>query len=532
MAGSGPSGVHFARTLVDKGYAVTLIDVGHDRPPPVRPELSLTELKTHLDDPVAYFLGEDFHGALLPAFDREYYGIPPSKDYVFEGIPDMMVENRGFEPLFSFARGGLAEAWTAGCYPFNAGELADFPFPYDELAPHYGEVARRIGITGTTDDLARFLPVHDHLLEPLPLDEHSAILMARYQRHRRYLQHQLGCHLGRTRVATLPSDRDGRRGCTNLGRCLWGCPHQALYTPSQTLRELLDHPRFSYRPGYRVEWFRSAPDGTVQELVMTELATGTRTSEPVDTLILATGALSSTRIYLRSILEATGERVSLAGLMDNRQILLPFINLRLIGRPFTAESYQYHLLGLGIDTGDPHTYVHGQITTLKTAMLHPIIQKLPLDLRTAVFVTRNLHSALGVVNLNFHDTRRPGSSVTLADGEREAPRLVIRYRPPDDEPARLRTAIRTSKRALRRLGCIVPPGMMHVRPMGASVHYAGTIPMTADPDGSPDTTDALGRSRRFPNVILADGATFPFLPAKNITFTLMANATRIANAAF
>jgi choline dehydrogenase-like flavoprotein len=39
-----------------------------------------------------------------------------------------------------------------------------------------------------------------------------------------------------------------------------------------------------------------------------------------------------------------------------------------------------------------------------------------------------------------------------------------------------------------------------------------------------------GRSWRFPNLIIADGAGFPFLPAKNLTFTLMANATRMAEA--
>jgi choline dehydrogenase-like flavoprotein len=33
-------------------------------------------------------------------------------------------------------------------------------------------------------------------------------------------------------------------------------------------------------------------------------------------------------------------------------------------------------------------------------------------------------------------------------------------------------------------------------------------------------------------LFLVDGATFPFLAAKNITFTLMANAVRIAEAVF
>ena len=71
--------------------------------------------------------------------------------------------------------------------------------------------------------------------------------------------------------------------------------------------------------------------------------------------------------------------------------------------------------------------------------------------------------------------------------------------------------------------------MVHVRPMGAGVHYAGTVPMTAD--AQPLSATPEGQSRDIPNLFLADGATFPFLPAKNITFTLMANAVRIAKAA-
>ena len=84
--------------------------------------------------------------------------------------------------------------------------------------------------------------------------------------------------------------------------------------------------------------------------------------------------------------------------------------------------------------------------------------------------------------------------------------------------------------ALRTLGCVVPPGMAHVRPMGASVHYAGTLPMSATP--GPWTTTAECRSRDFPNLWLVDGSPLPFLPAKNVTFTLMANASRVAAAEF
>jgi choline dehydrogenase-like flavoprotein len=48
-------------------------------------------------------------------------------------------------------------------------------------------------------------------------------------------------------------------------------------------------------------------------------------------------------------------------------------------------------------------------------------------------------------------------------------------------------------------------------------------------DGGPWTATPEGRCRAFENVWLADGIGFPSLPAKNLTFTLMANATRIAD---
>ncbi len=45
----------------------------------------------------------------------------------------------------------------------------------------------------------------------------------------------------------------------------------------------------------------------------------------------------------------------------------------------------------------------------------------------------------------------------------------------------------------------------------------------------PLSVDAHGRCRELENLLLAGGATFPELPAKNLTFTLMANASRIAD---
>ena len=200
----------------------------------------------------------------------------------------------------------------------------------------------------------------------------------------------------------------------------------------------------------------------------------------------------------------------------------------MIGRRFESRTYQYHLLGMGLETGSPRDYVHGQITTLKTALVHPLIQRLPLDLRTATHLFRSVHAALGLVNVNFRDTRRQGSYVELTYDE--DPKLRIHYAPAADESTWMAPALSRVRQALWRLHCLVPPGMMQMRPMGASVHYAGTVPMSRG--GGSLTADENGHSRDIQGLYFVDGATFPFLPAKNLTFTLMANATRIASAAF
>jgi choline dehydrogenase-like flavoprotein len=527
VIGSGASGVHFALSLLRKGRAVTMLDVGRQGTAAALPGATLTQLKDRLPDPSRYMLGGRFEAVLLPSVTDEYYGIPPTKDFVFERPSGFRHASTGFAPLFSFARGGLGEVWTGGSYPLNAGELVDFPFAHDDLAPHYDEVARRIGISGAADDLARFMPLHAHLQPPLRLDDHSQRLLDRYARVRPRLN-GAGLYLGRSRVATLSQPIGSRRPCDYLGRCLWGCPHGALYTPSQTLRECQTFSDFEYVPGVEVRHLRLGPGGGVQSAVTRDLATGNEREWPATMVALAAGALLSTKIFLRTLQREHGRRIQLRGLMDNRQVLLPFVNLAMLGRQFAPESYQYHLLGMGLETSSGRDYVHGQITTLKTALLHPLIQRIPLDLGLATYLFRAAHAALGLVNVNFRDTRRETNFVELGGSSDDE--LHIHYEPDEDEPARIAHAMRRIRRGLHRLGCVVPPGMAHVRPMGASVHYAGTLPMRRD--AAPFTTTAYGESRDVPNLFLVDGATFPFLPAKNITFTLMANAVRIAEAAF
>ena len=531
IVGSGASGVHFAQSLLEKKYQVVMLDVGHEKPEILNPDDSFTDLKYNLNDPVRYFLGEKFESVIYPDDESEYYGFPPSKNFVFRKPLQFSYKSAGFSPLFSFAKGGLAEVWTGGVYPLNDSELSDFPFSYKDILPWYNECAGRIGVSGEMDDLSNFLPFHDNIMDPLTLDEHSALILSKYKERKSYLNKRLKCYLGRSRIAALSKDHNKRKACTYNGRCLWGCPSGALYTPSMTLGACCNHPNFKYIPNMYVTHFVVNKKRRITHVIAEYLKNGQQQSFSLDKLVLAAGTLATSKIFLESIFKNSGEIIRLNGLMDNRQVLVPFVNLKMVGKPYHPESYQYHQIAVGFESENPKEYVHGQLTTLKSALIHPIVQNIPFDLKNSTFVFRNLHSALGVINLNFSDFRRENNYVTLIRNKTSSSsRLFINYTPSSFEPAILKKTIKTLKKAIFELGCIVPPGMTYIRPMGASVHYSGTIPMTKGQ--TQYTTSENCQSHDFENLFIVDGTSFPFLPAKNLTFSLMANAIRVANNAF
>lgn len=531
IVGSGASSVHFALSVLEKGYEVTLLDVGYEKPEDLCPDESIDGLKESLDDPVDYFLGDRFESFIPPDYDAEYYGFPPDKNYVFTKPESFKFNSSGFAPLFSFARGGLAEVWTGGVYPLNDHELSDFPFSFNDLLPYYSKVAARIGITGIEDDLSFSFPWHEGLEQPLNLDYHSELLLTDYERKKEFLNKSLEFHMGRSRVAVLSSDKGERERCTYCGRCLWGCPNGAFYTPSLSLKECMKYENFKYVPGMYVKYFKYDSDNRITSVIAESVEEGSIREFTVEKLVLGAGTASSSRIFMESIYLNTGEVVKLTGLMDNRQILAPFINLKMIGNSYDPENYQYHQVAFGITNRNPKEHIHGQVTTLKSALIHPIIQSLPFDLKTSVYAFRNLHPALGVLNLNFHDTRCDNNFMSLnVDEDRSNPSLVINYETVSGEKNMMNDAMNTLKKAFMKLGCVVPTGMAHIRPMGASVHYAGTIPMS-DGNASFTATDQC-RSNDFRNLYFIDGTTFPFLPAKQLTFTMMSNAVRVAEQAF
>ena len=237
-------------------------------------------------------------------------------------------------------------------------------------------------------------------------------------------------------------------------------------------------------------------------------------------LVLAAGAINSARLALRS-LAGFGTRVPI---LCNPNIWVATLNLAMLGRPARDRRYSLaQLTALQRLPDDPQDYVLGQFYSYRSLLLFRLLRSLPLPPDLGILFLRYMLTALTLVNIHFSDA--PGTDRWLELRQvGDDDELHANYGRSKDEERRQRRSERLFLRQLIRLGC-VPIGI--TRPAhGASIHYAGTLPCCDE--GRPFTCDSRGRLRGTTHVWVADASTWNFLPAKGLTFTLMANARRVA----
>ncbi|MDW8322993.1 MAG: GMC oxidoreductase [Burkholderiales bacterium] len=528
VVGGGVAASHAALTLLERGLAVEMWDVGREEPEIPLPGVDFHALKGALDDPVNYFLGTDLQ-ALIPPGADELLRYPPARRFLLEPDDPLWPLAEGtFRPRLSLARGGLANGWGANALAFDADDLRGWPIGAADLAPDYATVRSRLPIAGPpADDLSPWLGTLVPNEPPVPLTATDRWLLARYARVRAGLNRR-GVYLGHARMA-VRTTQGAANSCDQCDRCLWGCPRQAIYNPARdTLAACARHPGFTYRPG-RLVLRLIARDGRIVAIRYLDTRTGAMREEACDAVFLAAGAIGSGVIFLNTLahagLDLTAES---AGLMDTQAVKIPYLALGMLGRPPPQRAFQFNRLNLGLLALEPHPpwprYLHGEVLHLTGLLYHPLIAQLPLPAALASRLFHALRSALGVVTLFFPDRIRPGNRLVLTAAEPLA-RVRAQYSADGDQQALWARSVRRVQRALLRLGCL--PRAPVYAPPGGGIHYAGTIPMGS----GPRCCDAQGRSHLFRNLFIADGAAFPTLPSKSITLNLAAHATRVARLA-
>ena len=439
------------------------------------------------------------------------------------GIP---VEVRGaFAPVSrSLARGGLSNVWGAASYPLAPEDYRDWPLEESELAPHYREVASALRLAEMPDSLPRSYPRYAAQARALPLNPASERLLDHWEGQAEALS-AAGIEAGRARLAVRAEADELGVGCQACGRCLSGCPYDAIYSAQWSLRELTARPGFRLRDGLLVRRFDESSDGVAVDVVPrapAERSGATPERRRYRALFLAAGTVSSLRIAAESLGESGPVR-----LQDNDLYLLPL--WRTAGGPVPSAALRFSLNELALRLRVDELPVHLQVYALSDQVLdrvRPLLSALPAPVvrRIEALQTRLL---LGFVYLPGRASAVIQARVLPATGDEAVGRVVIEQRSEAATPSRMRGVVRALWRNRRALGFAPLLPLLRSTPSGNSGgHLSGALGMAREPGKL--STGVDGRLAGTRRVYVVDGAAIPELPAQNSTFTLMANARRVA----
>lgn len=516
VVGSGPAAVHAAYPLVEAGLAVRMLDVGERDPDdaPRAPDLPFAELRRSDPAQHRYLLGDHFEGI---GFGHTGAGaqLTAPRQYVCRDADRLQpVASRSFFPLHSVAEGGLGQAWGAGSPPFSAADLAGLPIDLAELLPHYERVAARIGVSGARDDLLPFLGDLAAMQPAVEPDSNGSAILDRYAA-RRTRANARGLYLGRPRLAMLSQPLRGRDPTRYHDLDFWSDAGRSVYRPRWTLDELRAFPNFGYLPRRLVRAVDDGADGVVVHATVVDGGAAER--HPARAVVLAAGTLGTARIVLRS-LARPGQRVPI---VCNPHSYLALVNLDRLGRAARAARHSLAQACLvHAPDGPARPFTVGHFYSYRSLLLFKLMKDNPLPLRENLALMRLLSPSFNVLILQHADAPTAAKTCALTGEE-----LAIDYALSGAEQRAIDGVETAIARGLRDLHLIK---LRTMRPgHAASVHYAGTLPMTAAPRPDAPTTDRHGKLHATRGVYIADGSVFPHLPSKGLTFTMMANADRI-----
>ena len=522
VVGSGASATSAAFPLVRAGRSVVMLDMGNvdTRYAPLVPAESFGQIRSSDRHQSRYFLGDDFEGVPLGKARVGTSLTPPRQFIQRDADKYTPVSTRNFIPYESLALGGLASGWGAVAVQFDDHDLAGFPIKYRDLAAHYESVSARVGISGAQDDLFPYYRVCSSLQPPLDLDENAQVMLARYETRRRGLN-RAGFFLGRARLAVLSRDLGTRKGQRYFDMDYYTDSDRSVFRPAFAVEELRTFPGFHYLKPYLVERFRELPAGGGVEVQAFNTQTGRRETFTGRRLILAAGTMGTARIVLRSI-----DRYDTpVPILSNANAWVPFINLATLGRAVQDRRHSLTQLAVVYDPGQTgKCLIHAQTYSYRSLLLFKLVKESFLPVAQGLRVLRELVNSFVVVNVFHEDRPAPGKYCVLRRRTGNQRDVLEIHADIETETARRQSQMEKAfLRLFRKLGCWpigrIDPGY------GTSVHYGGPFPMAEE--GRDLTVTPQCRLRGTQVVYLADGSVLPYIPAKALSLTLMANAERV-----
>lgn len=510
IVGAGPAGMAAAYELQNKN--VLMIDVGHSAPNTSTLNKNLYDLKVERPNLFNELVGQNFES--LRNIDQNYLSPKlksPYMNFITERAKELSpIECEGFEPVQSFAFGGLANAWGAGLLEFNDYDLKDFPIKKKDLAKYYTSLTNLIGINGELDDLTQFLGDTDNLQSAHRLCALSSDLLAKYYSHKKYFNEN-SLFIGRHRIALLTQDKDKRLATTYDNLEFFKPNDSAIYNPALTIKDLILNKKLNYQPGFQVIKFQEISEGV--EVTAKNIQDQTLSVFKCKKLILAAGCLNTSRIVLTSC----NDFVTKLPLLDNRISYIPFLVPKFIGSQIEKEAFSAQLLIVYDDVKSAQR-IQATFYGINGPLKSDLLFDFPLSIKGNFAATKYLIPAMAIAQLFYDDSANEDNFIKL--DKEENLKIVYKYHHHNDKIEK------DFINLFRKFGYFSHAKLCKFPQAGNSFHYAGSLPMAKSPKKYQTGINGLLHGTN--SIYIADAANFPQLPSKNHSLTIMANSMRIA----
>ncbi len=514
IVGSGPAGVAAAIPLVEAGLAVTILDSGLQLEDSVKqkvadlrqysPEHWSTSDRAFLRGKAALVNGK------LPR--KTVFG----SDFSYRQLPQFLVQGDAFnQSESSFAAGGFSTTWGAGLLSYSAADTSDWPLHLTELYPYYQAVQRWIPLAADRDALEKQHPLFSDSFSSLTRGRHISAWLQSIAGRRRSLE-QAGFTYGAGRLAL--SD------CRYCGLCLSGCPYDFIYRSSHTLALLRQRsPQLSYRRGLEVQEIREEA-GSVAIL--------TRDLNSQETIVfhgkrvfLAAGVLSSAKILLHSQ-RCYGEEVEIK---DSQYFVFPLLTRVRCKSPrqeetFTIAQQVLHIAHPTLASPEIRLSLYPYNDFLSLTVQQKLGALYPLFRPFEDYFLGHLLLAQGCLPSKVSGSIRLSLEKQPSDGSLS---LHCRSRLNPTSTIVFKKLFRHLLKNTSNLQALALAPLLQRGKIGQGFHMGASWPMALNPQGK-FSSDLLGRPQGWQRLHLVDASVLPSLASGSITFTIMANAYRIA----
>lgn len=523
IVGSGATGAISAHALVEAGMNVAVLDVGveDEKYKEIIPNKDFISIRKEESDQKNYFLGKDYEG--IP-WQTSKVGsqLTPPRNFLTQLTEKFIpFESDSFKPMESMAKGGLGGGWGLGCYEFSKPELDAIGLKESEILKAYEAVASHIGISGDKDDAAPYTVRDLQNIQPVSeLENNLNGIFASYKKQKGSLNKK-GIYVGRTPLALLTKNKDNRSAIQYKDMDFWSDKDKSGYRSWMTIEALSSNPNFAYHKNCLVLKFKEHESGV--DVIVKRTDTNEEQIFTCKKLILSPGVLGTARIVIRSFDYA---KVQLP-VICNPYCYIPCVQWRMLGKEIQQHKTGFGQLMMFLDENKSNFDVGSvALYSYRSLLLFKLIKETPLNYADARIIMQYLQSSFTIAGVHHPEKSSATKFVKMKQNAETFTGDILtgQYILSDQEIQINENRERKIKSALKSLGC--QPLKTVYTPHGGSIHYAGTLPFSES--GEKFTIHSDGKLAGTKNVFVADGSGFNYLPAKGLTFTLMANAYNVA----